>query len=256
MIVDNEVAPEEALSTLLHRGNLMTEIIEKPTQRKNLYRRLDQSRSTVYRGLEQLEECGFVVEVAGNYEVTPVGKFVFENYERFVNIIQLSSKYKDLIDPLYSDTESLPSALLQDADILYSEEYIPAKLLGYVQEMIRDSTTMRGFISDCSPELFNEVFNQINDECLIGSMVMSEDLFGFAAEHADGIPQSEEFELYRTDQLPKFTLLLSKKPNKRLVVVVFDGKGGIQGIIDTQNVPAYFWGLECFKFYKDMAKQY
>lgn len=77
---------------------MLERIVAGSTDRRELVRELDESRTTVYRGLEQLEELDLVVETNGVYAPTTFGRLVFDLFDGLGRTIDTLRDAEELLE--------------------------------------------------------------------------------------------------------------------------------------------------------------
>ncbi|WP_049923364.1 helix-turn-helix transcriptional regulator [Halopiger djelfimassiliensis] len=97
------VAEAGVLEVLLQRGALLRRLAREPCQPSELVADLDSSRSTVDRGLSELQDSNLVERVESRYRTTLVGELALAEFDRLSGRLRSAVDASDLLALLPND---------------------------------------------------------------------------------------------------------------------------------------------------------
>ncbi|CQR50916.1 helix-turn-helix transcriptional regulator [Haloferax massiliensis] len=98
----------DTIEILNRRSALLDCLLQGPRDKHTLVDELDVSRSTIDRGVRELESAGIVAYEDGMYVLTPVGEFlgqVFVEFQETIETITRLAPFLQLVDPDWFDID-------------------------------------------------------------------------------------------------------------------------------------------------------
>jgi predicted transcriptional regulator len=149
-IRDTQGAPpittSKLVDTLTQRFDFIECLLEEPLDKRALVTELEASRSTVDRGVRDLEVLGLIEHCGEGYELAQWGQSVAREYSEFEKRLQVIARLKEFlrwIDPAEFDIDL---ALLTDAELLLPEPYNPYAMVDRNVELLRTAGTVRALM--------------------------------------------------------------------------------------------------------------
>lgn len=236
----------------------MAEIVSKPGKRTELCNELDLSRSTIYRGLDQLAQQGLVTEHAGIYEPTKIGSMVYDKYLELEKMAGKLSISQELVETVYSLEPSPPQSIFLNATVFPSNQYVPAEKLKLVEETIRESSTVRCILSTIYPEIITTLRERTHNDSPADSLLLSDKSFCYLKrqhkEEITEISHSCEISVYEPGCVPPVSLFLSQCPEELVTIATYGDAGGIREVIKTKNPNAISWSKEYINSEEEKSK--
>lgn len=133
--------PPDIVNVVRKREWLLRLIQEEGGSRKELVQYANRSRSTVYRGVDELDRAGLINDSDGAWEITPAGMLIFQEYQRLVKVLHALNRI--LHGNHYLPIELLSSALLYDADIHVASRQAPRSAESQLNAIFSANTITR-----------------------------------------------------------------------------------------------------------------
>lgn len=147
--------PSDRLRMLVQRRELLVDVSDGVTDRRELASRAEDSQSTVYRALKDLSEVGLLVERHGEYEPTALCEYLFGR----VHAIHAAATVLDDIDGL-SDAPGLDlvdPCVFEGATVTTAERHAPGRPLEPVIRLLARCEELVGFTPVVFPQLASEI---------------------------------------------------------------------------------------------------
>jgi predicted transcriptional regulator len=137
--------------TLFGRRDVMEQLVERPMDKSALIDATGTSRSTVTRALQDLQTVDLVGQENGEYIPTPYGEFVYRQFVRFADVVELGSELQTLLPHLPLDYLDFDLARLADAEVTFSSRVAPAAPLERVAELKQGTSRARTIATGHNP---------------------------------------------------------------------------------------------------------
>lgn len=128
------------LEAIAGRAELIECLTEGITDKRDLEARLGKSRSTINRWLNALRQADVITPAAEGHQLTVLGTLAYEEYARFEHRFTGIVNAKPLLVYLPSDVE-FGVEVLEDAEVLLSEEIAPLEPILRLEEMVQTAET-------------------------------------------------------------------------------------------------------------------
>lgn len=132
------------LTVLTRRKPLLEALSAVPTRKCDLPSDLDISRSTIDRGIRELEALDLVERDGRTYRSTLAGELALTEYDRFAGRVTDVVEARDILSSLPS-TAPLDPVFLEGADVLVSQWPDPQTPVRKLEELISTATHHRAF---------------------------------------------------------------------------------------------------------------
>ena len=161
----------EVLDRLVKRGHLVSRIRSGTADRRVLARELDESRTTVYRGLDQLEGLGLLVQSNGVYAPTRYGRLVHEAFERAAETIRTLSAARGVLESLPDDA---PFDLdpVRGATVLTPDRAEPTGLFDRVEALVGSATRLTALLPVVHPRYVDAIDDRLAASPLEADLVV------------------------------------------------------------------------------------
>lgn len=114
-------AETNIIDVLNRRSNLFQSILRHPTRKRALVDELDTSRSTIDRGVRELETLGFIEYHSGQYSPTSIGQFIAGPFFEFQESITTGMRLAPFLQWMDPDWFDIELCALQDAQIFVAD---------------------------------------------------------------------------------------------------------------------------------------
>jgi predicted transcriptional regulator len=244
----------DLLAVAQRRHEYLALLAAEPHHKRDVIDELGDSRSTVDRAIEALQEAELVVRTAdGAWTVTTKGDVLRQTIARTREAVGAIATAGDLLEHLPCE-EQVPPALFQDAVVERAEGPTPLAIAERVRNNMLAADSVRGFAAaDHGTGVKEEAFESVlGDDSFEFAYVFDESLVdGLSA--TDG-RYRELCELPNAtaavyDGLPFGLLLADVGDETRMTMIVYDDSSVVRGQITTTDRGAVCWGEELFERY-------
>lgn len=257
--MSESVAPD-TVGILTKRGHLLDVLVDESASRSELRNAFDESRSTIYRGLAQLESRGLITEEDGEYRATTVGKLLFEEYRTFLDTVESVWDERELFRTSRAIADSFPVAALRDGDVLVSDEHAPAHVFRRLRSTIESADSIRGVVPAVLPASLDWYRSAMADDAFEVEVVFSEPAFEYLLdverESLDELVSSDHCVVRRTTAEVPFGVLLDGDPTEHVVCVVHGEVGSIRGLVVSDAPAVVGWANDRFERYRAASTRY
>lgn len=240
----------ELLVLLAHRGALLDRLHDGVHDRRTLVTELDVSRSTVNRGIRDLQEAGLVDDRPDGFALTRYGRFSLDVYRTADQLVEA----EPLLDRL---PENVPLGTIRDAEIVFSEHPVPQRPLEDILGLIDDATDVVALAPVVIPALVESTIERVQAGELTATVVVDETvlegLWNERAEVMDAGLNTDGYTLLATEREISFGLLVA---DDRLASIgVHDDSGRLLGILLNHDRATVEWALDTFETYRRSAEE-
>ncbi|QOS10740.1 HTH domain protein [Haloferax gibbonsii] len=246
----------DTIGVLNRRSALLECLLQQPRDKRTLVDKLDVSRSTIDRGVRELESAGIVAYEGGMYGLTPVGEFLGQAFTDFQDTIETTTRlapFLQLVDPDWFDID-LRS--LQTARIWVAEANDSFGPLDSHIETVQAAHRYRGLLPSVGREsmevkyrsiLEHESEHEVIVDRTVAEVLQSEpvvDLF------EDMIATGRVSVYVCDDPIPQYLGLF----DQTVMQVGSCGNNGIPyALLETADDESFAWAARKYESYKDTA---
>lgn len=240
------------LHLLLQRRDIMDHIVSGTTKRTELVHEVADSRSTVYRALDSLEEQGLVDDEHGNYSPTPLGKLLFQEVNRLCETSREINNTKPLLDSI--PTKSLDPRIFSDAEVRISDRYSPDEHLGPLFEAMSLSDSIRVLLPTLTRRLAEQI-NSIHSVDDIELILERKVIERFRSLDDNQIPFQDIFNAATVitidKHIPVGVIIISGRCPQTTLLAFRNGQ--IQGAIYNSSQHASIWAKAYYDQFREIA---
>lgn len=236
------------------RYDFLLALDEKPSTKPELVERLETSRSTVDRGIDDLKAHDFVSRPDDRYQLTMAGKAVYERHKSYLGDLEAIDRANEVLSLLPPDIP-FSNELLEDADIQVAKPHDPHQPLELATAIMSKATRLRK-VSPAVLPICAEALNEREKGSLELEIVVSTDVLKTLTErYSEQTANLEEpgQRLYELSEMPPYALWIAETPDGKYTGLMPNSETGIQGLIVTENEKASRWALDQYETYRDRA---
>ena len=245
----------ELLETVFKRAEFLEALDETPAAKRELVDRLDVSRSTVNRGIWDLEQSGLVGYEDGDYRLTVAGRILYERHRRYEASVDAVIGSVGLLE-LLPLSAPLGIEFLEDADVYVAADPAPSVPVMVLSRIISGSAGVRVLSrSHAAPKTMDALREAIDGrgaaEIVFRDGVYDhvEDAYNWFADRVTG----GDVRAYRTDDLPYGRIVADHGEQTYGSLVVYDGNS-IAGVMVNDTDAAVEWATDVFERYRAAAE--
>lgn len=243
----------QLVKVLSRRHAILRSLRDTPKERHVLVDYLDNSKSTVYKGVSQLEELGLIKPTSEGLQPTLFGIVALERYDELIQTAEFGELLVDL--PLGAIE---PSALI-GAEAITPDNTSVDRHLARVETILRDVEVIRGISPAVSPEYMSLLHQRIVNGELNAEFILTTEIVTHLRQEFSGVVEdilsSSNATLYETQEEPPFTLFLASSAGSTEVVLELGGEGFATGVIINETTESLHWAETVYGQYKRTAGQ-
>lgn len=215
------------------------------------------SRSTVDRGVADLDAVDLVERTADGYRLTSFGCLLLElrtSYTQTLGAIcRAQSMQASLPEGLHGE-----QVLFDGADVVLPEAHLPEKPTRQILELLTESRSVRGFTPVMHDQYVSTSYEQVTEGDLdFEFIITSQILQGLAPMYSDWLVNAldiQRFTIYEVVELPSFGLALFERDDESCTVVLaVYANNGLSGVIKNDTTRAVGWAKQLYNDYKRSA---
>jgi predicted transcriptional regulator len=248
--------PSDVAEVLRKRHEWLPYLSDGSLTKSELCTVLGVSRSTVDRGIADLENVELVERSTSGYQLTSFGQLMS----------QLRSSYENALDAIcnaQSMQTSLPigqhgeQVLFDGAGVVLPESHLPEKPTRRIVELLTEAHTVRGFTPVVHDQYVTTSYEQVMEgeldfEVIVTTPVL-EGLMSLYSEWLVDILDVQAFTICEIKSVPSFGLALFESEESCTVVLAVYADNGLCGIIQNDTTRAIGWAKQLYLSYKDTA---
>jgi predicted transcriptional regulator len=242
---------EQLVELLQHRHGLLGELIDRPRPRHELVDAVESSKSTVYKGLSQLEEAGLIDQRSEDRRLTPTlfGVLALTRYDSLVETAGVA----DLLVGLPGSAVA-PGALV-GAEVVRPDETDAERHLEALWSLLEGTEGVRGVAPVVSPG-YVERFREFLETGAEAELVLPESVLrALQQDRPDAIETiSRRTDLYGTSDAMPFGVLVTRGDRPRMAIELRDGPL-VAGLIVNDTPDALVWGEATYETYRTSASR-
>jgi predicted transcriptional regulator len=248
------MAEVEVCEAIRKRYQILDALRDEKLAKSDLESNLDISRSTVNRGINELQEYDLVERDRGAQVITLYGKLALSIYDKYYRLFEKVYDTKALLKELPKDL-NIDGELIRDSTISIAEPPAPRKPLDEITERVSESDT----VELLSPVIVsNHVSVYVDFSSIDGSslsIVCTKDVIKYAIKH-----HFEETKQFIRDD-STIVGVLERNLNYGVVICdsevmwinVFGARGELLGSIKNESSLAVEWAEEKFDGFLSQA---
>ncbi|MFC4360643.1 helix-turn-helix transcriptional regulator [Halobium salinum] len=230
-------------------------LVEAPQHRDEMRDRTDASRVTITRILRELEERGWIEGVGQEYTVTPLGDWVYNEFERLLEEVKAERRLRDPLQWMPSDMRTFDVRCLRDAEIIILDGADGTAFIRRVVEFHRSGEHVRGVATMAAPVLIENHWEMTVHGNTRLEMVLTPRVVDIALDHPASAQHFHEmldeenvhFSVY--DGVPMSVGIVDGKVGINLT----DEEGVVKGGLLTENETVHEWAVDLFESCRERA---
>lgn len=243
--------PDDRVELIARRSTVLAALADGPSFKRDLIDRLDVSRSTVDRAVEELREAELCRRTDGGFELTLTGRLLLERHREYLESATATLDAGDVLAPLPADTE-IDVAALVGAEVHAADATTPYQPLEPLHDAIEVADRYRGLLPALEDPrhvrlLYEHVVVEANDATLVVDDDLHERLRSEYPRRLDAMADAGRFEVF-VGSTPPYGLVLTEADGEPTVsLVVFGSDGGVRGVIQNDSPGAVAWAEDRFE---------
>lgn len=248
----------DVVDTLSRRTRILRVLGCEPRSKRDLVEALGLSRSTVDRGVRELEMLGFVERCGEGYRLSPGGRLARTEYDRTGEALEAIGDAADLLKHLPRDAP-MSTRLLEGATIQVPEPHAPTEPFEALVPLLDDATRFRGVAgTERLPALRDVLYERTVEGDLDAEAVFTECLTEFLVdshpETTRSVIADGGFDIYALPEIPYGLGIFETPTYSCALVVVHEDPAEVYGIIQNDSPAALDWAEATYRRLRDAAR--
>lgn len=246
----------EVVEVLCRRGDLASQLLEEPQDKRTLVERTDIPRSTLDRAVRELELADIAAYRNGQYTVTPTGARLVRAFERFRDQTELVLNLAPFLRWVPADEFDLDLDLLRDATLVAPESGNPYATVDRQVERLADADHVRGLLPQTGLHAYQTTHERIVDhgatvdlvvERSVATVMLSDPAF---EDLTDRLLATGRFGLHVYDDTIPYSVL---SIDDDLVQVCVTEDGDPRALLETDNPTVTQWAHGTIDAYRTQS---
>ena len=239
---------DELIRLLTRREALLRGVGTAGIGKRELVDRLSVSRSTVDRGIRELESAGLLARSTAGYRRTLFGELLLSEYDSFASTAETLCGGRTLLTDLPPSFD-LDPVLLEDATVETASQHAPHHPVTALCSLLAEGRWIQTVFPAVFPQVLNQWLALCDDEMIRADIVLTEPVVGeLVGSHTERLRQLLDrscLSLHQVDDGPSYGLVIAESESDATAgVVVMDDRGGARAFIETDAEPAVSWVRE------------
>lgn len=216
--------------------------------KRELVEQLRVSRSTVDRGIRELETAGLLSRSADGYQRTLLGELLLSEYDRLAGKTEALLAGQALLADL-SPSFELDPVVFKDATIVRPSQHAPQQPISAFCSLIETARWTQTVFPAVLPQVVDQWVELCEDSMIRADIVLTEPVVStLVSAHTESLQTllaEPRFALHQVDSQPTCGLVVAEGDSTATAgIVVFDERGGTRAYINTDADEAVSWVRE------------
>ncbi len=236
------------MAVVARRGRVLRAAGPDGVRKRDLVDDLDVSRSTIDRGIRELEGIGLIERTDGKYRRTLCGRLALAEYDAFESRIDGLIEGSSVLSKLPPDAD-FDAAVLDGAEIVRAKRHSPHVPVSRLGDVVSRATHVRAMAPAVMPQQVETYRTGIVERGLTAEVVLSDAVVGrLVAAYPDALEEALEtgrLSLRRTEESIPYSLLVADTPDGREIGALVYGDSGVRAFVGNDDPAAVAWAEDC-----------
>lgn len=246
----------DLMAVVDRRGDVLRALDDGPHEKHRLEGRLDVSRSTIDRGIRELEALDLIERSDDGYGRTLPGDLALAEYEQFSERMAGLVEGAGLLAAVDPAAEVDP-AMLAGSRIVQADMTAPERPSEVLYGIVERSTAVRGFAPSVHPQQVETYSEQLLDGSLSADLVLTEGVLDrLLADYTEEFGAAGELDRLRLWETPRslpYSLTIGETEDGPRAVLMVYADRGIEGCIVSDTEEAVAWAERRFEREREAA---
>lgn len=237
--------PAEIISLLTKREPILRAVDSEGVGKRDLVDRLRVSRSTVDRGIRELEAAGLLRRSSVGYQRTLLGELLLSEYDQFATQTESLLAGQKLLADLSPDHE-LDPVVFENARIVTASKHNPHLPISAFCSLIEAARWTQTVCPAVFPQLLDQWVGLCDQEMIRADIVLSEPAVStLVSSHTDSLETllaESRIALHQVSMELTYGLAIAEDESSATGgLIVLDNRGGARAYIETDTDEAVSW---------------
>jgi tetratricopeptide (TPR) repeat protein/predicted transcriptional regulator len=253
--MDESAGESFDLEALNRRVGILSRLRDGPTHKRDLADELDQSRRTINRAINELQESDLVERGEGGFVATTAGRLAVDELRTFRSRLDDVVDAEAVLAPVPADAP-IDADAVAGGEALLASEPVPHRPLERFHDALDEATRYRALLTALDDPrqirlLYEHVVTAGRPAELVVSPALLEALRTEFPRRLTAMAEADEFDLL-VGEVPPFAVGIVERgpqadPETVVFVVVFtESGGGVCGVLVNGSESARRWAVELY----------
>lgn len=247
---DERVA--ELVRLLQTRAAFLEALADGPRDQRDLRDELGLSRSTVYKGLQELTAAGLVADRGETYTLTGFGQFAWQRHDEYVARLHRLEAGRRLLETLPKD-QQFPPTVFERGRFVVPGRTAPERPIDRLSEIGKQADRLRVVSPSAIPRLLSDLHENVEADTQTATIVVEADALRRLRSEYDRFEAAagtQGLDIRRLDTELSFAIVLFD--DSELGLFGYD-TGALVGATFTSDDDAIQWGEALFERFAGKA---
>lgn len=249
---------EELRNVVLKRHDILTAISEQPRGKPKLVDAVGTSRSTIDRGVSDLEEVGCIKRDGNKYILTTKGKLALREANEFSKVTGSLSEGTDTINQLSVDAE-VGREFLKGLSVTAADTHVPDATLSMTNDIVRSSSKLVGLAPVALASYPKVLGDAVEDRGLQAELVVERDvlasLYQVCRSEVSRLFSHENVTIWVSDDPLPYPLWIAEGDGEDTAGITVL-QGGLKGILLNRTEAGVDWARKTFTDYRQGTEKF
>jgi len=237
--------PTGIISLLTKREPILRAVDADGIGKRELVEQLLVSRSTVDRGIRELETAGLLSRSAEGYQRTLLGELLLSEYDRLATQTESLLAGQELLADL-SPSFALEPIVFEEATIVTPSQHAPQQPISAFCSLITEARWTQTVFPAVFPQVVDQWVELCDEEMIRADIVLTEPVVStLVSAHSGSLRQllaEPRLALHQAELPPDCGFVVAESESTATAgVVVLDERGGARAFIETDADEAVSW---------------
>ena len=237
------------------RGYLIAQLEDGELSKPELEAQLDVSRSTIDRGIRELESMAMIERTENGFRQTLAGRLALREYAAFTRRIAGLYSGSDLLSTLPRETD-FDLAMLQGGTFVEAARNNPHKPAEELYGIVESASAVRGFEPAIDPQQLTTYRERVSDgmelELVLSNAVVERLLSSYAREF-ESLMAAGRVSIFQAEQSLPYSLTVATRDSGDVAAVTVYTADGGRGCIINDASEAVDWATRRYDVERERA---
>jgi|GEM_PF-1923290 len=233
------------ISLITKREPVLRAVDADGIAKRELVEQLRVSRSTVDRGIRELETAGLLRRSTDGYQRTLLGELLLSEYDRLAGKTETLLTGRELLAEL-SPSFELEPIVFENATIVTPSQHAPQQPISAFCSLIENARWTQTVFPAVLPQLIDQWVELCDQSMIRADIILSEPVVStMVSDYAESLGTllaASRLALHQVETTPSCGLVVAESESTATAgIVVFDERGGTRAYIKTDAEEAVSW---------------
>ena len=247
---------DEFRKTLHKRSDILAALAVRPQTKPELVDNIGPSRSTIDRGVSDLEDINCIQRINSRYHLTSLGELSYNEYQKYADVMDDVYRANTILNTLPTDS-IITSEFLRGADIHLANPALPESALQPSIEQLENTDRMVG-LAPVALSLYTGLIEDFVDENGLQTEIIIrqptlDSLIEYYQSSLEQMARNDNLSFYVTQEDLPYALWIMEQDQGAIAGITIYENGGVQGVLMNDTAEAISWARTEYEQYRANA---